>query len=68
MCVSYVHINVFSRPEERYLSVAEEIVKMPEIPLDSKQPETSLKARKKDGRFLPKLTFLQKAQVQYIMG
>jgi len=44
-CVSVVrtsvYVGVFSRPEDRNLSMAAEIVNIPEIPLDSKQPVTS---------------------------
>ena len=41
-------VRAFSRPEDRNLSMAAEIVKIPEIPPDPKQPVTSREARNKE--------------------
>lgn len=55
-------VCVFPRTEDRNLSMAAEIVGIPRIPLDSKQPVTSQEGER---GFLPKLSTLQQAQVQY---
>ena len=60
-------VRALPRPEDRNLSMAAEIVGIPEIPPDSKQPVTRQEGERpiRERGFLPESSTLPRAQVQY---